>query len=261
VPLLVRPPHEAEVLAEQVVTLEAEELAGALAVAGPDDPGHGDLGVVVTDPAGHAAEEGEGPDVALEERLGALAGEGAGEDRVGVRQRHDEHRDGGRPAVEGDLGLPEVGLGLAGRVGQRDEHLGGATPPGADGVLDPGQPARVAVLGLETLVDPLGGVPLLLRRLLVVLEDLVDDREQGLEDGGPLELGPPVSGRLGVVEDPLEGLPVDLVLAAGGAPAEAVGEDATADLGPVFHVGIHPVASQTVPPVVGLSASIVATSR
>ena len=44
--------------------------------------------------------------------------------------------------------------------------------------------------------------------------------------------GAAVAGRLGVVEDLLEGLPVDLVLAAGGALAEAVDEDATADLGP-----------------------------
>ena len=45
--------------------------------------------------------------------------------RVGVRQGHDEDRHLGGPAVEGDLGLAEVGLGLAGRVGQRDEDLGG----------------------------------------------------------------------------------------------------------------------------------------
>ena len=90
------------------------------------DPGHGDLGVVVADPPGDAAEEVEGPDVALEERLGALAREGADEDRVGVRQGHDEEGDLGGSAVEGDLGLAEVDLGLAGRVGQRDEDLGGA---------------------------------------------------------------------------------------------------------------------------------------
>jgi len=117
------------------------------------------------------------------------------------------------------------------------------------------------VLGLHALEDSLGGVPLLLRGLPVVLEDLVDDRQQGLEDGGLLGLGPPIAGQLGVVEDPLEGLSVNLVLAAGGTPAEAVGEDATADLGPVVHVGVHPVASLTVPSVADLSAPIVATSR
>ena len=58
-----------------------------------------------------------------------------------VRQGHDEQRHLGRPAVERDLGLAEVDLGLAGRVGQRDEDLGVPLPPGADGVLDDGQAA------------------------------------------------------------------------------------------------------------------------
>ena len=121
--------------------------------AAAGDLGHGDLGVVVADPARDAAEEGEGPDVPLEERLGALAGEGADEDRVGVRQGHDEQGHLGRPAVEGDLGLAEVDLGLAGRVGQRDEDLGGPGPPGGDGLLDDGQAAVVAVLVAEPLED------------------------------------------------------------------------------------------------------------
>ena len=141
VPLLVGPPHQAEVVLEQVMALEPEERVGELAVAAAGDPGDGDLGVVVADPPGHAAEEGEGPDVALEERLGALAGEGADEDRVGVRQGHDEQGDGGGLAVEDDLGLAEVDLGLAGRVGQRDEDLGRPEPPGGDGLLDDGQAA------------------------------------------------------------------------------------------------------------------------
>src|SRR5207302_903002 len=126
---------------------------------------------------------------------------------------------------------------------------------------DHGQAARVAVLGPQAIEDPFGGVPLLPGGLPVVLEDLMDDRKEGFEDRGPLRLGAAIAGRLGVVEDLLEGLPVDLVLAAGGTPAEAVGEDATADLGPVLHVGIHPVASLLVPSVVGLSASTAGKQR
>lgn len=85
----------------------------------------------------------------------------------------------------------------------------------------------------------------------------MDDRQEGLEDRGRPGLGAAVARRLGVVEDLAEGLPVDLALAAGSAPAEAVGEDATADLGPVSHVGVHPVASLRLPPMFGLSAPIV----
>src|SRR4051794_12428269 len=96
------------------MALEPEERVGELAVPGPGDLGHGDLGVVVADPPGHAAKELEGADVALKERLGALAREGADEGCVGVRQRHDKDRDGGRLAVEGDLGLAEVDLASPG---------------------------------------------------------------------------------------------------------------------------------------------------
>jgi hypothetical protein len=86
VPLLVGSPHEAEVILEQVVALEPEELAGDLPLAAAGDLGDGDLGVVVADASRDAAEEREGADVALEECLGALAGEGADEEGVGVRQ-------------------------------------------------------------------------------------------------------------------------------------------------------------------------------
>src|SRR5438067_7280595 len=108
------------------MTLEPEERIGDLAVAAPEDPGDGDLGVVVADPPRYPAEEGEGPEVTLEERLGAFTREGGDEDRVGVWQCHDEQGHRGGTAVEGDLGLAEVDLGLAGGVGQGDEDLGGS---------------------------------------------------------------------------------------------------------------------------------------
>jgi len=93
-------------------------------------------------------------------------------------------------------------------------------------------------------MDPHGGVPLLPRGLAVVLEDLEDDRQERFEDRGPLGEGAAIAGRLGVGEDLFEGLPVDAIRAAGGALAQAVDEDATADLGPVLHVGVHPQTSR-----------------
>ena len=117
------------------------------------------------------------------------------------------------------------------------------------------------MLVAEPPEDPHGGVPLLPGRLGVVLEDLVDDRQERVEDRGPLGKDAAIAGRLGVGEDLFEGLPVDAVLAAGGASAQAVDEDATADLGPVLHVRVHPSASQPVPSVVGQSASIVVTRQ
>src|SRR5262249_4256930 len=145
---------------------------------------------------------------------------------------------------EGDLGLAEVDLGLAGAVGQRDEDLGAAAPPGPDGVLDDGQSAPVAVLVAEPLEDPLGGMALLPGGLLVVVEDLVNDGEEGVELGPGSGGRALVPGRLGMVEDLLERVPVDLELAADGSLALAVDEDATADLSPVLHVGEHPWTSR-----------------
>jgi hypothetical protein len=44
----------------------------------------------------------------------------------------------------------------------------------------------------------------------------------------------------GVVEDLLKAVPVDVILAASGALAQAVDQDATTDFGPVLHVDVHP---------------------
>ena len=99
---------------EQVMTLNFQERVGDLAVATPEDLGDGDPGVVVADPTRHTGEELEGPEVTLEERLGALAREGDDEEGVGIRQGHDEEGDLGGLAIEMDLGLTEIDLGLPG---------------------------------------------------------------------------------------------------------------------------------------------------
>jgi hypothetical protein len=139
-----------------------------------------------------------------------------------------------------DLGLAEIDLGLTGGMGQRDEDLGGPEPLGGDGVLDDAQAALVAVLVAEPLEDPSGGMALLPGGLLVVLEDLVDEGQEGFELGPGSGDDAAVWRRLGVIEDLPEGIPVDVELAADGAFALAVDEDTTADLSPILHVGVHP---------------------
>jgi hypothetical protein len=125
-------------------------------------------------------------------------------------------------------------------MGQGDEDLGGSEPPGGDRLLDDGQAALVAVLVAKPLEDPAGGVTLLLGGLPVGFEDLADDGQGGFELGLGPGRGAAISRRLGVVEDLLEGIPVDVELSADGTLALAVDEDATADLGPVLHVDEHP---------------------
>src|SRR5512135_568550 len=101
-------------------------------------------------------------------------------------------------------------------MSRRDEDRGGPGSPGSDGVLDDGFAAGVAVLVAVPPEDAAGGVPLLLRCPLVVLEDLVDDAQEGVELGPRPGGRPAEPGRLGVGEDLGERVPVDLVLAAGG---------------------------------------------
>ena len=57
--------------------------------------------------------------------------------------------------------LAKVRLGVAGRMGERHEHLLGAGMLLAQVVLDDRVAARKAVLGPQALVDPLGCMPLL----------------------------------------------------------------------------------------------------
>ena len=59
----------AEPVVEQVVGLQLGEGTGALATAVPQNPGHGQLGVVVQNALGHPAQEGESGDMAVQERL------------------------------------------------------------------------------------------------------------------------------------------------------------------------------------------------
>jgi hypothetical protein len=150
-------------------------------------------------------------------------------------------------AYECDLGVTEVNLDLTRGVGQGDGDLGGPEPPGADGIIDNCQAALIVVLGLEPVEDPQGGVPLLLEGLLVVFENQEEDGKEGIENRCPLRLVAAVARRLGVLEDLAERLPVDVVLSAGGTPAEAISEDATADLGP-FSMSVYTLLPHDVCP-------------
>ena len=134
------------------------EAAAALARAVAEEARHRQPGVVVEDGARHAAEEAERGVVAVEEGLGPLRRVGLDEARVGVRQVEAEEVDLASLAADHRHRLAEVGLGMAGRMGQRHEHLPGAGALLADVVLDDGVAAGEAVLGPQPIMDPLGRV-------------------------------------------------------------------------------------------------------
>ena len=79
----------------------------------------------------------------------------------------------------------EIGLGMAGRMIERYEHL--AIPPTVFPhiVLDDGVTTLEAMLIAQSLEDPLGRMPLFARSLPIFRQPLIDD------PGEPIQLGPP----------------------------------------------------------------------
>ena len=129
----------------------------------------------------HAAEEREGRDMAVAERLGRLGRVRLDEERIPVRQRHGEEVQlAPDPAYLAER-LAEVHLGVPGRMRQGHEHLLGPALLLPNVVGDDGDAAGEAVLVAQPLEDPLRRVPLLLRKGPVRLKDLVDDREERVE--------------------------------------------------------------------------------
>src|SRR5262249_24089780 len=114
-------------------------------------------------------------------------------------------------------------------------------PPAA--LVGGGLPAGEPVLVLEPLPDPAGRVPLLLRGLRVVVQDLTDDGEDRLDGRPPGRGHPAIPGRLLVGQDLLERQPVNVVQAAGFPLAGLARQHPTAGLGPLVHVGVHLNAS------------------
>jgi hypothetical protein len=166
---------------KQKVAFQPQELASDLPSAASRDFRHRNLAVVVADSSRHAVEELEGPLVSLLERLGTLPGKHLAEDRVRVGQGHHEHRDLDLFAAEFDLGLSEVSLGFARPVRQRHKDLGLPLLPRPHCVLDDRQAAIIVMLIPKTRKDAMGRVPLLFRGLLILLEDLVYDRQEPLQ--------------------------------------------------------------------------------
>src|SRR5271170_2381115 len=181
------------------------------------------------------------------EGLRALAGIGRDEERIGVRQRHDREGSLSLLAGDHDRRLTEIELGLATGLAERDEDLGRVEAMKPHVATDHENAAGVAVLVTKALEDAFGGVALFRGSGPVCFEDLVDHLEERTE----LRLAPrdvlSVAGRLGVLEDLLQGPVAEVVLPADRALRGALHEDSPADLVPHLHVGVHPFSRLLVP--------------
>ena len=106
--------------------------------------------------------------MSFEEGLGGLRRKGLHKAVVRMRQIEDHVVRLALDAGDYHHRFAEVGLRLARRMGQRDEHLPAAQLAGAHVVLHDRVAAGVTVLGTQPVEDTLGGVPLLARTPLVV---------------------------------------------------------------------------------------------
>jgi hypothetical protein len=122
---------------------------------------------------------------------------------------------------------------------QGDEDLGLGLLVGGDGIADDAGAARVAVLVAQAFVDASCGVASLGRGEAVVVEDLVDDGQEGPQDGLGPWCGTAKGGRLGLGDDLLDGAEVEVVFGGCLPQAQLAGEDAATDFGPDAHVGEH----------------------
>src|SRR5262249_56975817 len=92
---------------------------------------------------------------------------------------------------------------------------------------------------------PLGGVPLLGWCVAMGLNFLLEDGEEGATNRLGAGRGDTEGRRLGLPDDLADGPEVEVVFGAGLSHADLAGADATADLGPEFHVGEHSCLPQS----------------
>ena len=180
----------AEAVAEQVVRLQMRERPRALAFPVAQDPRHRKSGVVIEDRARNPAEEGEGADMAVQERLRRLPRIGLHEPHVAMRQDQAEEGDLLAKAPDLDHRLAEVDLGMARRMMKRNEGLARRLPLRPDVVLHDRVAAREPVLVPKPLEDPMRRVPLLARHIRgpVRLKDRVDDAGEAFQLRAPHRL-------------------------------------------------------------------------
>jgi hypothetical protein len=126
------------------------------------------------------AEELEGRDHALEDRLGSLEGKGQNERKVRISPGSGQDRNNPSAIGKVDVDMAEIGLEtLAWEMSQGNKRLAMATPVLVHVALHLAVTSAVSVFVLQSTKYLHGSVALLDRRVLVVSQDLVDDPQIG----------------------------------------------------------------------------------
>jgi hypothetical protein len=119
--------------------------------------------------------------MAIAEGFRRLAGISLHEAGIRLRKAHRQKVDLAFHPADDRQRLAKIHLSVAGRVRQRNEHLTLMLPGTVDIVLHDRDPARKAILITQPLEDPLRGVPLLLRTLLILFQDAIDNTDEGIQ--------------------------------------------------------------------------------
>ena len=175
--LIVALRRTAELVGEQIMALQLGERPRSLPLCAAEDLRHRDLGVVVKDARGHAAEVCERTHMTIQEGFGRLGWERCHEAVIRVGQVHYQVVRLPLHAGNHDQGFAEVHLRFARCVDQRHEHLPSTQRRRAHVVFDDRVAAAEPVLFPKPVEDPLGRMPLLDRSLPVVFQDGVDDAQ------------------------------------------------------------------------------------
>ena len=199
--LVVALPRPTEAVLEQVVGLQPREHPAPRPGPVAQDLRHRERGVVIEDRPRHAAEEGEGRDMPVAQRLRRLGKVRLHEDRVALRQVHHEEMHLPLLAPQHRPGLAEIRLRMARRMRQRHECLPQRQPPRPHVIANRRVSAPEASLVAQPLEDPPHRVPLLLRRLQIRTQNLVDETGMRVELRSPWRRRAPVARRFGMLQN------------------------------------------------------------
>jgi len=158
--LLLGPTHHAKQRRKGVVAGQGLVALVDLPLTACEQAGRHGLGVVPPYFARHATEEREGLDQAVQNRLGAFAGQGEHKRTIGERPGDHQHRHQAAALGKAHMDVPEVGLqALARIVVERDERLSRAAVLAAEVQAHALIAAGVVVLGtiLAAVCRCLGG--------------------------------------------------------------------------------------------------------
>ncbi len=217
----------------------AEEGKGLL--FGPGAALHADLEcggeVVIADAVGDTAKEVEGGLMPSQERLLALGGKGHHEGAPGIAEGHHKDLHGDTGAVQVDLGVPPIDLGILTRVklqGQKGTRalvlLAEVAHIGAHGRGTAGEALR-----LHELEDARGGVALLGRHLGILVKQLVNALAVGIQLRGLPGHALGVARALGRLQGFLDGIARDAQLTGDLAHTRLVNIIGVADSRLVIH--------------------------